>query len=428
MVKVSNKQRIGRAVTTGMSNTVMVSLFSICVLAGVVYNQHRLMKLSKYGEDHSSKGDSSLSVSHHQVSPPFRRTGPFEMPIKGQAFEIFQPFYDMDDSKKGKVLIAPPQEFMKTFEERISWADTLAMKVPRLKKLTTAEHAAYMYLEMMKSFVSASVFNNAELSVQPKLGVGQAKTKDFNLASRQGGHDWTYAGDTMTGWARLDNIYNLLTDVIKNDIKGDYIETGVWRGGASVFARAVLQVLEPDTTRVSYVCDSFHGLPPGEKNLDNSDKGWDHSGYLEVPSDIVANNFIKYDMLDSNVVFAKGFFNETMPPLSKHINTLSVMRLDVSTQFQAFYLLLTNIFDSDNTLTCNSSSCYNLYRETCMSPPWMCSTIYMTNSALEAMSSWMIGLGSPPRQLFSTSSRSTELIPLSLPLTSLVHIGRKLKM
>ena len=83
-----------------------------------------------------------------------------------------------------------------------------------------------------------------------------------------GGRDWTYAGDTMTGWARLDNIYNLLTDVIKNDIKGDYIETGVWRGGASVFAKASIQALEPNSTRMSYVCDSFHGLPPGGVSIE----------------------------------------------------------------------------------------------------------------------------------------------------------------
>jgi hypothetical protein len=35
-------------------------------------------------------------------------------------------------------------------------------------------------------------------------------------------------------------------------------------------------------------------------------------------------------LLDHNVVFAKGFFNETMPPLSKHVEKLSIMRLDVS--------------------------------------------------------------------------------------------------
>jgi len=95
-----------------------------------------------------------------------------------------------------------------------------------------------------------------------------------------------------------------------------------------VYAKAVMSALEPESTRVSYVCDSFRGLPPGDKKLDIRDKNWDNTVYLEVSSDIVANNFIKYRMLDSNVVFAKGFFNETMPQLSKYIQSLSIMRLD----------------------------------------------------------------------------------------------------
>ena len=57
------------------------------------------------------------------------------------------------------------------------------------------------------------------------------------------------------------------------------------------------------------------GLPPGEKKLSKRDAGWDNTPYLEVASDIFANNFIKYGLLDSNVIFA--------------IMSLSIMRLDV---------------------------------------------------------------------------------------------------
>lgn len=265
---------------------------------------------------------------HGDESPQnSRREGPFEMPMKGPGFEIFQPFYDMDESRKGKVLIGPPEDFIQNFEERISWVDTLITSKPSLlKNLTITEHATYMYMEMIKSLVSGSVFNNAEITVSPKLN-RKPLTGDFYLDYRKDGLDWTYAGDTMTGWKRIDNIYNLLTDVIKNDIKGDYIETGVWRGGSSIYAKAAIKALEPKSTRVSYVCDSFRGLPPGEKNLHPEDNKW-KSVYLEVSSDIVANNFIKYGMLDSNVVFAKGFFNETMPQLSKKIDKLSIIRLD----------------------------------------------------------------------------------------------------
>ena len=147
-----------------------------------------------------------------------------------------------------------------------------------------------------------------------KLGPNMLSATRLNEAARDGGTDWTFAGDTMTGQKRLDNVHALLKDVIENKVIGDYIETGVWRGGSSVLAKAVLEVLDPNSNRVSYVCDSFMGLPPGEKKLSKKDAGWDNTPYLEVASDIVANNFIKYGLLDSNVIFAKGFFNETMPP------------------------------------------------------------------------------------------------------------------
>lgn len=49
---------------------------------------------------------------------------------------------------------------------------------------------------------------------------------------------------------------------------------------------------------------------------------------LTKNSETVASSFHKFGLLDANVVFAKGFFNESMPVLSKHIDRLSIMRLD----------------------------------------------------------------------------------------------------
>ena len=256
------------------------------------------------------------------------------MPIISEKFSIFQPMYDMDNALKDPQLIASPKSFQSTFEKRIDWVNSMIIVTQNVtKNMTTQEHAQFMYLEMMKSFVSATVYNHAELSVHPKLGEGKLVAQPLQSKMRAGGNDWTYAGDTMTGSLRLDNVRDLLQKVIKSNIKGDYIETGVWRGGSSVFARAIITILGEEKNRVSYVCDSFAGLPPGDKKLDEGDKNWDHSPYLEVSNDVVANNFIKYGLLDSNVIFAKGFFNETMPPLSKRIKTLSIMRLDVSALF-----------------------------------------------------------------------------------------------
>merc|ERR1711862_265729 len=121
-----------------------------------------------------------------------------------------------------------------------------------------------MYLEMMKSAVSGTMFNAAEKSV-PIGGKTKQGTIPINLEHRKGGKDWPYLGDTMTGWKRLDNVWKLLKSVVDDNIPGDYIETGVWRGGSSVFARAVLASMDEQHKRRSYVCDSFAGLPPGDK-------------------------------------------------------------------------------------------------------------------------------------------------------------------
>jgi hypothetical protein len=262
------------------------------------------------------------------------------MPIVGKKYEIFQPLYDMDISKMNSRLFLPSKDFLDIFEERISWAHSM-VKIDGGSDLPSnpREHAALMYIEMIKSFVSGRVFHDAELSVGPRLGMKILRAGPFKESQRLGGQDWAFAGDTMTGQKRLDNVHTLLKEVIDHNIAGDYIETGVWRGGSSVLAKAVLDVLEPNSQRISYVCDSFMGLPPGEKKLSNEDAGWDNTPYLEVASDIVANNFIKYGLLDSNVVFAKGFFYETMPPLSEKIKSLSIMRLDVSTAYSVFLFM-----------------------------------------------------------------------------------------
>jgi len=305
------------------TNHTVVVLWVVAVLISIIGSALLLQQtLPTTGTTHNDA----------KINLPARTTiRPFPMPIHGKKYEIFQPLYDMDVSKKNAQLFLSPKEFVGTFEERISWAGSMVqINGTELKDLSPKEHAALMYIDMIKTFVSGRVFRNAEVSVTAKLGPNMLSTTRLNEAARDGGADWPFAGDTMTGQKRLDNVHALLKDVIENKVIGDYIETGVWRGGSSVLAKAVLEVLDPNSNRVLYVCDSFAGLPPGEKKLSKRDAGWDNTPYLEVASDIVANNFIKYGLLDSNVIFAKGFFNETMPPLAEKIKSLSIMRLDVS--------------------------------------------------------------------------------------------------
>ncbi len=70
-------------------------------------------------------------------------------------------------------------------------------------------------------------------------------------AARAVGKDWPAEADTMIGLKRLDNLQYCVTEVIRKKVPGDLIETGVWRGGASIFMRAILKLYGDQTRSLS---------------------------------------------------------------------------------------------------------------------------------------------------------------------------------
>jgi O-methyltransferase len=65
----------------------------------------------------------------------------------------------------------------------------------------------------------------------------------------------------MLGPQRLRVLRQLVEATLREGIPGDYIETGIWRGGACILMRAVLAAYGVGDRRV--ICaDSFDGLPP----------------------------------------------------------------------------------------------------------------------------------------------------------------------
>lgn len=146
----------------------------------------------------------------------------------------------------------------------------------------------------------------------------------LDAKAREIGRDWpNFIGFTMIGHRRLDNIQLCVEDVLRNNVEGDFIETGAWRGGATIFMRALLKD-HGVTDRKVWVADSFEGLPaPVSK-----DDGWDLSNVemLKVTIEKVKENFSKFDLLDDQVVFLKGWFSDTLPDAP--IEKLAILRLD----------------------------------------------------------------------------------------------------
>jgi len=133
--------------------------------------------------------------------------------------------------------------------------------------------------------------------------------------------------ETMIGLTRLDNLQDCIVDVLKRDVPGDLIEAGAWRGGATIFMRAVLEARR-DAHRTVWVADSFEGLPKPDAAAYRADAGDIHwtLDHLSVSLDEVKENFERYGLLDDRVCFLKGWFKDTLP--AAPIEKLAILRVD----------------------------------------------------------------------------------------------------
>jgi hypothetical protein len=198
-----------------------------------------------------------------------------------------------------------------------------------------------LYLDLMKRCLLNSIYGDVELSLvcprsllKRKLvnlfaakGIRLVRDRSIDLEARLSGRDRPVNAHTMIGLKRLDNLQQCIEDVIRKRIPGDLIETGVWRGGASIFMRAVLKS-HGVTDRCVWVADSFQGLPPPNPEQYPADKEDRHhlDDTLKIDIEEVRSNFEKYGLLDDQVRFLKGWFSETLPKAA--IRHLAVIRLD----------------------------------------------------------------------------------------------------
>jgi O-methyltransferase len=160
-----------------------------------------------------------------------------------------------------------------------------------------------------------------------RAGFELAYKKPYDPKLRERGLDWPARADSMIGLRRMDNIQHCVEAVIRDDVPGDLIETGVWRGGATIFMRGILKAYG-DISRTVWAADSFQGLPapdPARFPADEGDTFYKQTG-LAVGVEQVKHNFERYGLLDDQVQFLVGWFKDTLP--TAPIERLSVLRLD----------------------------------------------------------------------------------------------------
>lgn len=117
---------------------------------------------------------------------------------------------------------------------------------------------------------------------------------------------------TLIGHQRMDNLRWCIETVLADEIPGDLLQAGVWRGGSAAFMRGVLAA-HGCQDRCVWVADSFQGLPVSTAA---ADLGFEMDAsvlpVLSVSQEDVRSLFKRLGLLDRQVRFLPGWFDASL--------------------------------------------------------------------------------------------------------------------
>jgi O-methyltransferase len=195
------------------------------------------------------------------------------------------------------------------------------------------------YLDLLEKSLRNAIYGESPLEMRYRAIFRRLR---HPYAARHGALRWPARAHTMLSAARLRHLRELVERTIQENVPGDYIETGIWRGGACIMIKGVLTAHQIHD-RLVYCADTFAGLPrPDAKH--RADRGDRLHAFRElaVSEEAVRRNFAAYDLLDDQVVFLKGLFADTLPRLSNV--GFALIRLD-GDMYGSTFDALSNLYD-----------------------------------------------------------------------------------
>jgi hypothetical protein len=208
------------------------------------------------------------------------------------------------------------------FENLVDWSTVRPARA--VSPRGDADAARRAYLELLKLCLCdlhGTTTTTVERGLDDSVVTHELRGDDVRL--RVGGLDWPMHGLTMVGLPRLDDLQACVEAVVRDGVPGDLIETGTWRGGASMLMRATLDTLGA-TDRTVWLADSFAGFPARDEQHPDRE-GLSVFDFLAVPQEEVEASFERLG-LSEGVRFLPGFFADTLPGLTGE--RWAVVRLD----------------------------------------------------------------------------------------------------
>lgn len=143
---------------------------------------------------------------------------------------------------------------------------------------------------------------------------------------------------TMTSTERMYSLYKAVNYIIKNNIPGDFIECGVWKGGSALLIAKILANNNINSRKV-ILYDTYEGMSePSENDKDYAgvnatellegasihvqESVWCYSSFEEVKS-----NLALAGLPAEKIIMIKGKVEETIPS-QLPTNQIALLRLD----------------------------------------------------------------------------------------------------
>ena len=98
------------------------------------------------------------------------------------------------------------------------------------------QHVRGRYLDLLERSILNSIYGESKLEMRLQRLLQRLR---HPYLTRRGAIAWPSRAHSMIGQPRLRNVRELVERTLKDNVPGDYIETGVWRGGACIMMRGV---------------------------------------------------------------------------------------------------------------------------------------------------------------------------------------------
>lgn len=140
---------------------------------------------------------------------------------------------------------------------------------------------------------------------------------------------------TKCPFHRIENLFNLCAEVIESELPGEFVEAGVWKGGASALMGTLCDIEAKGRKTFSF--DSFQGMSvpnPQFDLLEGEDvpsmcfqpdaqlRDFDLTDFKQTCFEIMA-------VSDKTLNIVPGWVDDTIDEASKCIGQVAILRLDI---------------------------------------------------------------------------------------------------